>query len=361
MKYFTSARLQILLVNMKEVNMLKINAATHFSDSMNASKQFLSRCTDRIVKNPWLWISFVLYIVAYIPYAILSKQVGTKAQIWQIMILTSAAACAVTIFEFFAIVIYRFIKSKNASDIISFCRELKFTSANVGMACASAMISLTTSASYMYAGAALVTMLLLTRGSVLMIAPISDKIQNRTVKTNTWIGFCLAFVAVLCSILGAGVPSGVGWLVILAMYAGAYVVNMKHYGANQENFKFLCASQLVCCFLMLFVSTASLCVTDATNFSVLPRDTQIKAFFVGVLAQTTGIFGPMIMMSKTEQTYSVPINRSGSVFAGALAQKILGRNIELPAFLGILFFIAAVFMLAFGKTSQTNPNTNSDA
>lgn len=341
---------------MKKSNMLKTNTNLRLSVFASSIKHVFNTCKNRIIKNPWLWLSFLLYVVAYVPYAILSKQVGMKAQIWQIMILTSAAACVVTVTEFFLIGMYRFFRSKQLSDIVSFWKELKFTPANVGMACASATISMTTNASYMYTGAALVTMLLLTRGSVLLMAPVSDKMQHRPVKTNTWIGFCLALLAVLCSITGAGMPTGTGWLIILGMYALAYFVNMKHYGSNQENFRFLCASQLVCCFLMLTISICSLLVTNVTDFSVLSSDTQLKAFFVGILAQTTGIFGPMIMMSKTEQTYSVPINRSGSVFAGALAQKILGKNLELPAFCGIFFFIAAVIMLASTKTTQSTEN-----
>lgn len=339
--------------------MLKTNTNLRLSVLANSIKFVFNKCKDRIVKNPWLWLSFLLYVIAYIPYAILSKQVGTKAKIWQIMILTSAAACVVTVLEFFLIGAYRSFRSKKLSDIFSFWKELKFTATNVGMACASATISLTTNASYMYTGAALITMLLLTRGSVLLMAPVSDGIHNRPVKTNTWIGFCLAFIAVLCSIMGVGLPTGTGWLVILGLYICAYFVNMKHYGSNQENFRFLCASQLMCCFLMLTISVTSLLVTDATDFSSLPTETQIKAFFMGILAQATGIFGPMIMMSKTEQTYSVPINRSGSVFAGAIAQKILGKNIELPAFCGIFFFLAAVIMLALAKSTTTQTQTES--
>lgn len=345
---------------MKKLNMLKIIAdvCSVFAGSLNPIVQ---KCKSLFVKNPWLWFSFFLYVIAYIPYAILSKQIGTKAQVWQIMILTSLAACVVTIVEFFLIGIYRFLKSKKTADIFSFWKELKITSTNVGMAIASALISLTTNASYMYTGAALVTMLLLTRGSVLIIAPLSDKIQKRTITPSTWVGFCLAILAVMCSILGAGVPAGTGWLVILALYVSAYFVNMKHYGANQENFRFLCASQLISCTLMLAISLLSLSVSDLTDFSMLTSDIKIKAFFVGVLAQTTGIFGPMMLMSKTEQTYSVPINRSGGIFAGTIAQKYLGKQIDTTTYFGLAFFIAAVFALAIGRSTNAQEQTDAVA
>lgn len=331
------------------------NLRSVFASSLNLIVQ---KCKSQFVKNPWLWFSFFLYVIAYIPYAILSKQVGAKAQIWQIMILTSLAACVVTIIEFFLIGIWRYLKSKRVSDILSFWKELKITSTNVGMAFASAMISLTTNASYMYTGAALVTMLLLTRGSVLIMAPLNDKMQKRTITPGTWVGFCLAILAVMCSILGAGMPVGTGWLVILALYVSAYFINMKHYGANQENFRFLCASQLVSCTLMLVISLLSLSVSNLTDFSMLTSDIKIKAFFVGVLAQTTGIFGPMMMMSKTEQTYSVPINRSGGVFAGTIAQKYLGKQIDTTTYFGLAFFIAAIFALAIGKSTHAQEQTN---
>jgi hypothetical protein len=133
---------------------------------------------------------------------------------------------------------------------------------------------------------------------------------------------------------------------------------MKHYGANQENFRFLCASQLVSCTLMLVISLLSLSVSNLTDFSMLTSDIKIKAFFVGVLAQTTGIFGPMMMMSKTEQTYSVPINRSGGVFAGTIAQKYLGKQIDTTTYFGLAFFIAAIFALAIGKSTHAQEQTN---
>lgn len=300
---------------------------------------FVALFADR--RSIWLWVAFALYFLSYVPYAYISKVIGGQASVWQVMPVTSATAFIITVIEFTLIGAVR----SRFKDCLSFWREIRLSPTSIGAGIACGIISVSTNASYMFAGAALITMLLLTRGSMLISAPINDALQGRKIRLRTWVGFSLAIIAMLCTVAGAGAPPAAGW-VIIGCYAIAYGVNMNIYGQNQGNFKFLCSAQLVAGTVMLTFSTVASYVSGKFDFMALDSRIIVLASVMGALAQLAGIFGPMILMSEVEQTYSAAVNRSGSVMAGTLAQSMLPKPIGAGTLAGVGFFIIAIIVLA---------------
>lgn len=306
---------------------------------------------NALEKSKLLWFWLVLYFICYVPYTIQSKSLGKHISALQIFPYTSLGSFFTTIVEFFVLGLI-FSKGK---DIFAFWKKLQFSVASVGTGIACAMISITTTASYMLQGVAVITMMLLMRGGMLSLAPINDLRQKRKISTKSWSGFVLAFIAICCGILGAGKIPFVGFI-ILALYIGAYSVSLNFYGKNQGNFLFLCSAQIIACASMLFISCCGIILFKQT-FVLISANQIFKGFSIGILAQLIGIFGPLIILTPVEQTYSVPIHRSGSIIAGIVAQKLLGNKIDNSSILGTLFFIAAIIVLATRKSSvQTSKN-----
>lgn len=320
----------------------------------------------------WLWVSLVLYFSVYVPYSMQSKRISDHVTTMQILPLTSLGGFTVTVLEFIVLgfVITRGHDAAFTDRALAFWRKLTLNRAAIitGMACA--VISIMTTASYMLHGAALVTMGLLLRGGMLSLAPFNDRRQHRHISTQTWVGFSLALAAILCSLLSAGAIPLVGIAIFIA-YECAYALNLNFYGKNQGKFSFLCSAQFVACTTMLTIS-AMQCIAMLAHdgirtaivhahavgtglLSVTLLDA-FKALSIGALAQLTGIFGPMILMSPTEQTYSVPINRSGSVIATVAAQQLLGNALQPAQLLGVLFFVVAIVVLALRPRVQCPVN-----
>ena len=74
------------------------------------------------------------------------------------------------------------------------------------------------------------------------------------------------------------------------------------------------------------------------------------ALLVGLLSQGTGIFGGLILLDKSKNTYSVPVNRASSVLAGLVASYLLVWTLGMRApgaseWWGALLIIAAILFL----------------
>jgi hypothetical protein len=316
----------------------------------------------------WLWVSLILYFAAYVPYSMQSKRISDHVTTVQILPLTSLGGLSVTLLEFAVLgfIVSRRDKMSSLSRALAFWRQLTFNAAAIITGVACAIISMMTTASYMLHGAALVTMGLLLRGGMLSLAPINDRIQRRHISRQTWVGFSLALAAIMCGIASAGAIPPIGIAIFIA-YLCAYALNLNFYGKNQGKFRFLCSAQLVACTTMLLISAIQ-CIAmlshDGIRMAIVHAKSHgsgllsisvsdaLHAISIGAMAQLTGIFGPMILMSPTEQTYSVPINRSGSVIATVAAQHLLGNTLSVAQMLGVAFFVIAIVVLALRPQVQ---------
>lgn len=81
------------------------------------------------------------------------------------------------------------------------------------------------------------------------------------------------------------------------------------------------------------------------------RGTGLAELAVGIFSQGTGIFGPLILLDRRENTFTVPVNRASSVLAGVLATGGLAwlwglRPISPGDLFGAVLVVAAIFALA---------------
>lgn len=203
--------------------------------------------------------------------------------------------------------------------------------------CTAAIVA-TTTLSYTFAGISIVFVMLLMRGGVLIIAPVVDALTGRRTRWFSWVGLALSLLALVVAFSEEG-----GYEITLLaavdvlIYLAAYFVRLRFMSRLAKSDdeaatkRYFVEEQMVATpamFLLLVVAAVvgegdmMLAIragfTDVWSAGVWPW-----IIVVGLLSQGTGVFGGLVLLDKSENTYSVPVNRSSSVLAGVLASAAL--------------------------------------
>ena len=199
--------------------------------------------------------------------------------------------------------------------------------------CTSLIIGTTTLA-YTFDGLNIVFAMVLMRGGVLIIGPIIDKITKRKVRWFAFAGMVFALCALLTSLIdtsGYNVPFLAG--VVISIYLASYFIRFQFMSrlAKSENAtankKYFVEEQMTATpmFVIILILLAVFKIDGITEsvrmgFSFHWTQPYLWALIlIGVLSQGTGVFGTLIFLDKSENTYCIPVNRSSSVIAGVIA------------------------------------------
>lgn len=236
----------------------------------------------------------------------------------------------------------------------------------------------TTTLAYTFAGVSIVFMMLLMRGGVLIIAPITDLFSGRKVKWYSWIALALSIAALLAAFFvgKVGYEITLVALVNLAIYLGAYFLRLRFMTrlakSDDENARtrYFVEEQMVAT-PALMVVLAVMAVSgigqmghelghgfaDPVEVAGHPWTMAAVgiAVLVGILSQGTGVFGGLILLDKRENTFCVPVNRVSSLLAGVVASYalwlFLGEK-RPPAneLVGVALLAAAILTLSIGPS-----------
>lgn len=234
----------------------------------------------------------------------------------------------------------------------------------------------TTTLAYTFTGVSIVFMMLLMRGGVLIIAPITDLFSGRTVKWYSWIALCLSIAALLAAFFVGSVSYKITVvaLVNLAIYLGAYFLRLRFMTrlakSDDENARtrYFVEEQMVATpALMVALGLMALFgigqmghelghgFADPVEVAGHPWTVGVVAIavLVGILSQGTGVFGGLILLDKRENTFCVPVNRVSSLLAGVVASYglwlFLGEK-RPPAneLVGVALLASAILTLSVG-------------
>jgi len=203
--------------------------------------------------------------------------------------------------------------------------------------CTSLIIGTTTLA-YTFEGVSIVFAMLLMRGGVLIIAPIIDAISKRHVRWFSWAGLFGAMCALLVSLVdtdGYNIP--LLCAIVILIYIASYFIRFQFMSKlaktekRETNLRYFVEEQMVSTptLVIILALTAILGrgeISDAVRFgfSAHWRMPYLWAvIFIGVFSQGTGIFGTLVFLDKSENTYCIPINRASSILAGVIATYLL--------------------------------------
>jgi hypothetical protein len=292
------------------------------------------------------WLAFG-YFACYAPYAALTKAVtkgllpGQTAPVSGFEILPLSVAASL-------VGMMIFLTSKKwwryATHFEIFGRSLpRPTTWTALSGLCTATIVITTTLAYTFTGVSIVFIMLLMRGGVLIIAPITDAVARRKVQWASWVGLGLSLAALFVAERGGDYRITTVTAINVVAYLLAYFVRLRFMsrlakGEDESvNTRYFVEEQMVGTPLLL-LSLAALALTapsgaptgDWAKFTIGLRDGFVRLPFagtqlvvavatIGVLSQGTGIFGGLILLDKRENTFTVPVNRASSILAGVVA------------------------------------------
>lgn len=203
--------------------------------------------------------------------------------------------------------------------------------------CTSSII-VTTTLAYTFEGVSIVFVMLLMRGGVLCIAPVVDTLSGRKVRWFSFVGLGLSASALIVAFFEKG---GFGLSLIctidVVLYVLSYFVRLRFMSRlaksadTASNKRYFVEEQLVATpFLLLFLLLFAwigqgdiAAQIRAGFFGLFGSGVVLEILLVGFLSQGVGLFGGLILLDKSENTYCVPLNRCSSIMAGVMASYAL--------------------------------------
>ena len=228
-----------------------------------------------------------------------------------------------------------------------------------------AAIIVTTTLAYSFSGVSIVFMMLIMRGGLLILAPVVDALSGRSTRWFSWAGLLLSLGALLVAFSDKeGYELTVVSAVDVTVYLASYFVrlrlmsNLAKSEDPEDSWRYFVEEQIVASPAVLVV-LALLALGDvgavghalrAGFTDIWGKDILPHACAVGLLSQGTGVFGGLILLSKQENTFCVPVNRSSSIMAGVVASLALALLYDNPMpsnaqLIGAGLIVGAIFFL----------------
>jgi hypothetical protein len=283
----------------------------------------------------WLWAA--LYAGFYVPYTGVVRAVSRGA--WpgaealagaSILPLSTAISIVIMLGFLIGTGWWRFATQLQLGGI-SLPRPTRWTALS-GL-CTAGILTTTTLA-YTFEGISIVFAMLLMRGGVLIIAPVVDALTGRSSRWFSWVGLALSLAALVVAFAeDGGYALTVAASLNIALYLGSYFVRlrfmsklaksddpavMKRYFAEEQLVAAPLSLVLMLC--IAFFGTGSLAQDLHAGLPwLLPSNVLLPVAAVGLLSQLVGIFGTLVFLDRSENTFSVPVNRCASILSGVVA------------------------------------------
>lgn len=313
----------------------------------------------------WWWAFG--YFAAYAPYSLLTKalsdgRLGPKVA-GNTILPVSTMSSVVAAFAFLALTGWWRSASRRQVGAWRWPMPTRWTALS-GLC--GATILTTTTLAYTFDGVSIVLMMLLMRGGVLSMAPLVDALTGRAVRWYSWVALALTLLSLAVATVGRGpaLEVSTGAVVTVSLYLLAYFVRLRFMSrlaksdSEETTRRYFVEEQLVSTpVAFLALGALALWGQGGTShirqgFTEFPFGDQWPwAVLIGVLSQGTGIFGALVLLDKSENSFSVPVNRASSVLAGVLATLCLhwflrGPDLDFHEGLGALLVTAAIVLLS---------------
>jgi hypothetical protein len=285
-----------------------------------------------------IWVFALGYFACYAPYSALTKALtdallpGMQKGLTGFELLPSTALASLAgMFAFLTAM--RWWRHANHRTIagVRIPAPTRWTFAS-GL-CTAAIIGTTTLA-YTFDGVSIVFVMLLMRGGVLVLAPVIDTLGGRKSRWFSWVGLGLSLASLVVAFSErGGYDITLLCAVDVALYLASYFVRLRFMTKLAKspdpavNRRFFVEEQMVATpalvlalGLFALVDRGELMHEIRAGFvDIWSRPVAGEALLIGLLSQGTGVFGGLVLLDPSENTYSVPVNRCSSMLAGVLA------------------------------------------
>lgn len=316
-----------------------------------------------------IWLFALGYFAAYAPYSALTKALssGLYPEVDAIAGLSLLPISTITSLAVMLLFLTKMDWWKHATQRRFFGRSWPVPRRLTALSgVCTAMIIATTTLAYTFEGVSIVFIMLLMRGGVLIIAPIVDALSGRKARWFSFVGLALSMAALVVAFAEKG-----GYAITLTcaldvfFYLTAYLVRLRIMSGQAKSkereatLRYFVEEQLVATPLTVAILCAAALIGTGPVLGAirdgfaLPTAAILPTMFLGVLSQGTGIFGTLVFLDPSENTFSVPVNRSSSILAGVVASGILAvfLGAEWPSahqLAGAGLVIAAIVALTLG-------------
>jgi len=335
----------------------------------------MGRLRDRL-SSFTIWGFAFGYFAAYVPYSLMTKllstgrlgsQTGLSLVGFSILPVTALATLLAMLM---VITVLGWWKHASQREVVG-VRVPCPTRWTFLSGIATALIIGTTTLAYTFEGLSIVFAMVLMRGGVLIIGPIVDRITGRRVRWFAYAGMFLSMGALLVGLMDTDsykVPLAAG--LVIAIYLASYFVRIqlmsrlakspdpdtnKRYFVEEQ----MTATPAFVLFLLLLVLTGGSVGQELRHGFTHHWDQPYlwALVLIGFFSQGTGIFGTLVLLDKSENTFSIPVNRSSSVLAGVLASMLLSLfwGLKPPAasqLMGAGFIVLAILFLTLPPALQ---------
>jgi hypothetical protein len=231
----------------------------------------------------------------------------------------------------------------------------------------SALIVLTVPLSFTFRDVSIPFIQLLTKGGVLLMAPLVDWLSGRKVSWYSWLALVLVVMGMLVSIQQRGnlnlPPLCVAtvFLYILGYFIRLRMMTRVSKSTDSEARKrYFVEEQVVSIPIALLLLVAFALIGNGPLLSIrwgfVDIWSQGVSWFLlplGLFPVIVGVLGARILLDKRENTFCVPLERSASVLAGLVAAWLLAQfaGLALPTrgeLIGAVLLVGALVVLSLG-------------
>jgi hypothetical protein len=295
-----------------------------------------------------IWLFAAGYFACYVPYSALTKALSTGLFPGVGVGVPGAALLPVTTFvSLVGMVVFLWGSGwwRHATQRRLWGRSVPVPTRWTALSgLCTAVILTTTTLAYTFEGVSIVFVMLLMRGGVLILAPVVDAITGRRARWFSWIGLGLSMAALVVAFAeDGGHGLTLACAVDVAFYLGAYFVRLRFMSRLakssdpalsrryfvEEHIVAAPAALLVLALLALW-GQGELMQLVRAGFMALPWEAVLPAVLIGLLSEGTGIFGTLVFLDASENTFSVPVNRCASILAGVVASVTLALWLSAP-------------------------------
>lgn len=321
---------------------------------------------ERPKAGPSIWIWAFGYFAAYAPYSALTKalsdgQLGDKVPGNRILPVSTTASFIAMLLFVFATGWWK-VATRRKVGSLEVPTPTRWTALS-GLC--GATILTTTTLAYTIEGVSIVFMMLLMRGGVLLMAPLVDALSGRKVRWYSWVALALTLASLGVATLGRAELKFSGLAILnVVLYLSAYFVRLrfmsrlaksdspdvtKRYFVEEQ---FVSTPAALLALALLAIIGSGGLAEFRNGFVDFPMTPQVGwAVLIGVLSQGTGIFGALVLLDKSENSFSVPVNRASSVLAGVLATLSmfalgLGKPLDVHEGIGAAIVVVAILVLS---------------
>jgi hypothetical protein len=295
-----------------------------------------------------IWWFAAGYFACYVPYSALTKALSSGIYPGAPYAVPGAALLPVTTaVSLLAMLLFvwgsGWWRYATQRRVLGYCVPVPTRWTALSGLCSAAILTTTTLA-YTFEGVSIVFVMLLMRGGVLVLAPVVDAITGRRTRWFSWVGLGLSMAALAVAFAedgGHGIT--LACAADVSLYLGAYFVRLRFMSRLAKSTdpvvtrRYFVEEHLVTAPAALAVlvvlavwGQGELMLTIREGFSGLPWGALAPAIAVGLLSEGTGIFGTLVFLDPSENTFSVPVNRCASILAGVVASAVLALWLHAP-------------------------------